>query len=215
MIRLEVLVEGISDEPVVREVLVRKFKQVEGVHFRIHPHRGRGALPKHPLRRPDPKRRGLLDQLPAKLMGYARQFVPAGDALFVVVLIDVDSTPCVEMLAQLNIMLQSLPVKPKVLFRLAIEETESWFIADREALQRAYPGRIKMASLRSIAPDSVCGSWEALARALGQNPKLVGPGAKTAWARHIAPHLDLERPASPSFRKFIEGVGRLVENDLP
>ena len=39
MIRLEVLVEGVSDEPAVREVLIRKFKQVKGVNFRIHAHR--------------------------------------------------------------------------------------------------------------------------------------------------------------------------------
>ena len=52
MIRLEVLVEGVSDEPAVREVLVRKFNQVEGVNFRIHAHRGRGTLPSNPMRLP-------------------------------------------------------------------------------------------------------------------------------------------------------------------
>ena len=214
MIRLEVLVEGMSDEPAVREVLVRKFKQVEGVSFRIHPHRGRGTLPSNPLRSPDPKRRGLLDQLPAKLLGYGKQYLPDGDALIVLVVIDVDNSPCVELLAQLNQMLNSLPIKPRVLFRLAIEETESWFIADHDALRKAYPGRVKLATLRGIVPDSIIGSWEALARALGQDPKLVGPGAKTEWAKRIAPHLDLDNPPSPSFRKLIEGVGRLVEQDL-
>lgn len=210
MIRLEVLVEGISDEPAVREVLVRKFKQVEGVNFRIHPHRGRGKLPGHPLRKPDPKHRGLLDQLPAKLIGYAKQFVPDGDVLIVLVVIDVDNTPCIELMAQLNEMLKALSIKLKVLFRLAIEETESWFIADHEALRKAYGNNVKLASLKRIAPASIIGSWEALAQALGQNPKLVGPGAKTEWAKKIAPHLDLDNPRSPSFRKLIEGVGRLV-----
>lgn len=211
MIRLEVLVEGMSDEPAVREVLVRKFKQVEGVGFRIHPHRGRGTLPSNPLRSPDPKRRGLLDQLPAKLLGYGKQYLPDGDALIVLVVIDVDKSPCVELLAQLNQMLNSLPIKPRVLFRLAIEETESWFIADQNALRKAYPSGIRLATLKGIAPHSVIGSWEALARALGQDPKLVGPGVKTEWAKRIAPHLDLDNPRSPSFRKLIEGVGRLVE----
>lgn len=214
MIRLEVLVEGISDEPAVREVLMRKFRQVEGVNFRIHPHRGRGKLPSNPLRRPDPKHRGLLDQLPAKLIGYGKQSMPDEDDLIVLVVIDVDKSPCVELLAQLNEMLKSLPTKPRVLFRLAIEETESWFIADHDALRKAYPGRVKLATLRGIVPDSIIGSWEALARALGQDPKLVGPGAKTEWAKRIAPHLDLDNPPSPSFRKLIEGVGRLVEQDL-
>ena len=213
MIRLEVLVEGVSDEPAVREVLVRKFNQVEGVNFRIHAHRGRGTLPSNPLSKPDPKHRGLLDQLPAKLIGYGRQSMPDEHALVVLVVIDVDKSPCVELLAQLNHMLKSLPTKPKVLFRLAIEETESWFIADHNALRKAYPGKVKLATLRGFAPDSIIGSWEAMARALGQNPKLVGPGAKTQWAKRIVPHLDLDNPPSPSFRKLIEGVGRLVEEN--
>lgn len=214
MIRLEVLVEGLSDEPAVREVLVRKFKQVEGMNFRIHPHRGRGTLPSNPLRQPDPKHRGLLDQLPTKLLGYGKQHLPDGNILVVLVVIDVDKSPCVELLAQLNEMLKSLPTKPKVLFRLAIEETESWFIADHDALRKAYPGKVKLASLKGLAPDSIIGSWEALARALGQDPKLVGPGAKTEWAKRIAPHLDLDNPRSPSFKKLIEGIGRLVEEGL-
>ena len=210
MIRLEVLVEGVSDEPAVREVLVRKFKQVEGVNFRIHPHRGRGKLPIHPLRKPNPKHRGLLDQLPAKLMGYGRQITPNEDNLIVLVVIDLDKSSRTDLLAQLNEMLTSLPAKPKVLFRFAIEESESWFIADLDALKKAYQGKVKLATLKGFEPDAIIGAWEALARALGQNPKLVGPGAKTEWARKIAPHLDLDNPRSPSFGKLIDGIGRAL-----
>ena len=50
---LEVLVEGASDAPTVKEVLVRKFQLVDGEHFRIHPHKGKGTLPANPLSRPD------------------------------------------------------------------------------------------------------------------------------------------------------------------
>ena len=39
MTRLEVLLEGASDAPAVREILVRKFGLVEDKDFKLHPHR--------------------------------------------------------------------------------------------------------------------------------------------------------------------------------
>ena len=53
MIRLEVLVEGASDVPAIKEVLQRKLGLVENAQFRIHPHRGKGKLPANPLKKPD------------------------------------------------------------------------------------------------------------------------------------------------------------------
>jgi hypothetical protein len=207
MIWLEVLVEGVSDAPTVKEVLERKFLLIEGEHFRIHPHRGKGKLPGNPLRRPDPTHQGLLDQLPAKLTGYGKS-LPTHGAVLVVV--DVDKTPCVDLLNDLKVMLNTLPSRPKTLFRLAIEETESWFLADTAALQKAYPGKVKKKILRGLVPDTINGASETLARALGFDLKLAGRGVKSDWARKIAPHLDLDNPPSPSFKKFIDGVSRLV-----
>ncbi len=208
MIWLEVLVEGLSDEPTVREVLQRRFNLVDGVHFRIHPHRGIGKLPSNLLSQPNPSQRGLLDQLPAKLRGFGKS-LPAHAVVLVVV--DVDKKPCKDFLTELINMVKKLPSMPKVMFRLAIEETESWFIADVDALRAAYPGRLKSLALKGIEPDAIVGAWEVLSRALGLDPKLVGPGAKAEWAKTISPHLNLDNPVSPSLRKFIEGVGRLVE----
>ncbi len=200
----EVLVEGVSDVPAINEVLTRKFGLVEGEHFRIHPHQGRGRLPANPLAKPDPKQRQLLHQLPAKLRGYAKS-MPA-DAV-VLVVVDVDDTPCKQMLDDLTSMLSRLPVRPKrVLFRLAVEETESWFIADPAAVQAAFP-RANIASLRKIRPDAIIGAWEALAAAIGASRDSSGT-EKLRWARQICPHLDLSAPASPSLRKLIAGIAR-------
>ena len=208
MIWLEVLVEGVSDTPTVKEVLERKFLLIEGEHFRVHPHRGKGKLPVNPLRRPDPMHQGLLDQLPAKLAGYGKS-LPAHGVVLVVV--DVDKTPCVELLKDLNVMLNALASKPKTLFRLAIEETESWFLADISALEKAYPGKVKKRILKGLVPDAIHGASESLALALGYDLKLAGRGVKSEWAKKIAPHLDLDKPCSPSLKKFIEGVGRLIQ----
>lgn len=208
MIWFEVLVEGISDAPTVKEIFERRFGLVEGEHFRIHPHSGKGSLPIDPAVKSNPKRLGLLDQLPSKLRVYAKN-LPAHAV--VIVIVDVDDTPCVDLLEDLNAMLASLPEKPKVLFRLVIEEIESWFISDANALRSAYPGRLKKAVLRGIEPDGIVGAWEILSQALGFNQASAGPGVKLDWAERISPYLNLENPRSPSLRKFIEGVGRLIE----
>ena len=207
----EVLVEGASDVPAVREVLVRRFGLVEDEHFRIHPHQGKGRLPENPLARPDPNQRQLLHQLPAKLRGYAKSLPPAS---VVLVVVDADNDPCAELLANLNGMLAKLPDRPKrVLFRLAIEETESWFIADSAAVQAAFP-RANIAALRRIQPDAIIGAWEALATSIGASSDSSGT-EKLRWARLICPHLDLSSPASPSLRKLIAGIARELEVDTP
>lgn len=206
----EVLVEGASDVPTTREILTRRFGLLEGLNFRIHPHKGRGRLPANLLRRPDVRHQGLLDQLPAKLQGFGRYLQ---HETCVLVVVDVDDTPCTELLNDLNAMLASLPSKPpRVLFRLAIEETESWFIADTTAVANAYP-KAKLPRLRAVAPDTICGAWELLATALGYRADEVTGADKFAWAAAIAPHLNLEAPASPSLAKLLKGLERELAFD--
>lgn len=204
MIWLEVLVEGASDVPAVRGVLTRRFGLVENVHFRIHRHKGRGSLPDDLLGQPDPKRQTLLHQLPAKLKGFSH----LGDNACVVVLIDADRDPCGELLEQLKAMLARLPRRPpRTMFRLAIEETESWFIADLHAVATAYP-KARLQKLRRIVPDDIVGAWEELAAAVGRKTSEVTGADKYAWAERIAPHVNLEEPHSPSLRKFIDGISQ-------
>ncbi|CAN7543654.1 DUF4276 family protein [Trinickia sp. LjRoot230] len=204
----EVLVEGGSDVPTLREIMIRKFNLEENTHFRIHPHKGRGKLPANLLAQPNPKHQALLEQLPAKLRGFGRYL---GDDACVLVVLDADETPSDELLADLQAMLEQLPTRPRrVLFRLAIEETESWFIADENAIVAAFP-RAKVQKLRSIEPDAVVGAWEALADALKVNKNAVTGAEKHAWAAAIAPHLDLDNPRSPSLQKLLDGVRIEIE----
>lgn len=124
------------------------------------------------------------------------------------VVVDVDDIPCSRLLADLNSMLARLPTRPpNVLFRLAIEETESWFIADPQAVVAAYP-KARQQRLRAVPPDAICGAWEVLADALGYKRDEVTGADKYAWAQAIAPHLNLAMPCSPSLGKLLQGVDR-------
>jgi len=203
---LEVLVEGGADVPVVQEVLQRKFHLVESESFRIHPHKGKGSLPQNPLARPDPRHRGLLDQLPAKLRGYAH--LPAGYC--VIVLVDADNMDCVQLKRALVSLYNGLDRKPGcVLFRIAVEETESWFLADGSAIKAGYP-RARLQKLPATPPDSVIGAWERLAEVIGLRPSDCDGADKHEWAIAISPHLDFDDPKSPSLRAFINGVARIT-----
>jgi Domain of unknown function (DUF4276) len=209
MTQFEVLVEGTSDVPAIREVLTRRFGLTEGEHFRIHPHQGKGKLPSNPLARPDGNQRQLLHQLPAKLRGYAKSLTPN---FVVLVVVDADDEPCATLLADLNSMLAKLPARPpRVLFRLAIEETESWFVADPPAVKLAFP-RANVAALKRIQPDAIIGASERLGEAIGVSGKSSGPD-KLRWAARICPYLDLETPKSPSLGKLISGVARELAAD--
>jgi hypothetical protein len=201
---IEVLTEGASDVPVVREVLTRRFGLNEHVDFRIHPHRGRGNIPSNPLAQPDPKHRGLFDQLPAKLRGFGKYM---DEQCLVLVLVDADDDDCEQLLAEFQALLHSLPTRPpRVLFRLAIEETESWFLADTNAIKKAFPNA-KLGVIQNILPDARVGAWEKLAECLGHKSSHGAP-KKTKWAEQIAPHLNFDAPFSPSLGKLILGLKR-------
>lgn len=202
-----VLVEGYSDVPTVREILTRHFKLTERDDFQIYPHQGKGALPQNPLSTPDIKHRGLLDQLPAKLRAFAKVW-NGHEGAWVLVVVDVDKTPCTDILTDLRKMLQQLPEpRARVLFRLAIEETESWFIADVPALKKAFP-KIKVKDLEKIKPDLVVGAAEKLAECFGVSSHQLTGQIKIEWAEKIAPHLNFDDPVSPSLKKLLSGIER-------
>ncbi len=208
---IQVLCEGSSDVPAIREVLSRHFKLEEGMQFQIHPHAGKGKLPPRNrwLRTPDPRDRTLLGQLPAKLKHMGRQSHGQYEVA-VVVLVDSDGDDCVKLKQSLRDLYDMLPTKPPhALFRIAVEETESWFLAEPAAIKAAYP-QATLNELTGLKPDEICGAWERLARALGENDQ--GTPRKREWAERIVPHLPLQCPRSPSLATFVNGLSRLVAN---
>jgi len=212
---IEILVEDRSGTKLIESLM----PQVIGIYanphtWRIHPYKGCGQIPKELGTKIDPAKRALLNQLPRLLAGYGK--TAAIDA--VVVVLDNDNRDCEKFLAELNAIVTNCNPPPKrTLFRLAIEETEAWFLGDLPALLKAYPNA-KKEILNSYTQDSVCGTWELLADAIypGGSAAIRKAGwplpgqVKHEWAEHIAPHMNVESNHSHSFCKFRDGLRRLV-----
>src|SRR5437899_11225286 len=115
--RLHILVEGRAEEVFLTEWLPRF---LPAHPFIIISHQGKGRLSANPKKKPDPKQRGLLDQLPAKLRAFGKTLNADTDR--VVVLVDLDDQDCHDLKKRLKLLLKHCDPAPTVLFRIAIEE---------------------------------------------------------------------------------------------
>jgi hypothetical protein len=211
----EILVEDASGELLLRSVL----QKILGPHgdphtWRTHAYKGIGKIPRDLRGKTDPAKRVLLDRLPKVLAGYGKS--QHGSDAAVIVVVDLDDRDCVGFKQELIETLKPCHPKPRVLFRIAIEEVEAWLLGDRNAIAKAFP-RAKMNVLHSYRQDSICGTWEKLADGLfpGGSPALKAQGyprigeGKCKWASQIGSRLDVESNSSPSFRAFRFGLLRL------
>lgn len=180
-----------------------------GHEMRVHPHQGKGALPTDLTARPNPKERGLLDQLPAKLQAFAASTTEEDKA--VLVLVDADRDDCIELARRIRDAAKALVPELPVLVRIAVEETEAFYLGDLKALKAAYPDA-DMAAARAYRPDSICGTWEKFGEIVGDDS-----GNKVAWAEALGPRLTttLAGSRSPSFRALCSGLRRIVERPTP
>ena len=203
--RLHILVEGPSEEAFLEGWLGRFLPP--GHTFKIIRHRGKGRLPRESQARPDPKRQGLLDQLPAKLRAYGRTLNATTDRLLV--LVDQDEENCEELKERLLEAWHFCQPRPEALFRIAIEELEAFYLGDSEAIRRAYP-KMKVGPLRDYEQDSVCGTWELFMEVIG-----AASEDKVAWARKMGQELGIRWQGaranrSPSFQQFCTGLLQLA-----
>lgn len=212
--KIEVLVEDKSGS-LIAEGLILKILKREGElrpdinwKYEIRPHRGIGSLPKNPEKPPLPYTSTLLGLLPYKMRAYTgldRKIRPQ----LVLVIFDADEKNPKKLFDEvLNVCTENAPNQSSVI-GLAVEELESWLLGDRKALLRAYPDA-DTEVLDSYEQDSICGTWELLARAIiGKNAeRLIAAGYpavgtyKYEWAEKISPYLDPFTNKSPSAGRF-------------
>lgn len=197
--RLHFLVEGPAEVQLLKGLLPRLIPQHT---FQIYPHQGKGKLRDNPSLRPDPKHRGVLDQLPATLRAWGKSLSPQTDR--VVVLVDSDNDDLKWLIEKLSEMLTTISPAPACLFRVAVEEVEAWYLGDWPALKRAFP-KARKTQWRKYRQDTVCGTWEIFQQIIQDSLE-----RKPYWGQKIGVELgvDEESNASMSFKKFCSGVRR-------
>lgn len=202
--RLHVLVEGPSDVALLEAWLPRALPRHS---FKVYPHEGRGNLPADPTAPADPLHRGLLDQLPAKMRAFGRALDPTTDALLV--LVDADQDDCRHLEQAIVAALAHCHPAPRHLIRVAVEETEAFYLGDLPAVRRAFR-KVRPGQLRDYIQDSQQGTWERFQRYIGWRHE-----AKVRWARHMGPELGTARRGnqlnrSPSFVAMYKAAVQLV-----
>jgi hypothetical protein len=132
-----------------------------------------------------------------------------------VVLVDRDTEDCVALREELDAAARGAGLGIwagpssdwSVVNRIAIEELESWYFGDWEAVRAAYPGVPATIPHKEPFrdPDGVRGgTWEAFERILQGAGYFDGGLRKIEAAREISTHVDLDRNRSRSFAKLAE-----------
>jgi len=198
--KIHVLVEGPSEKAFMDRWAPRTFK---GHQFVIHPHQGKGTLPKNPASTPDPRHRGLLDVLPATLRAYASSPQMQGDA--VLVLVDADDEDCIALKNKLTSVVREI-TPLRIVIRIAVEEFEAFYLGDLSALKTAYPNA-DMSAARAYQPDSIIGTAELFGRIIGDNGI-----RKIMWAEGMGARVttDPSKSRSPSFKALYNGFTKLL-----
>ena len=212
----EILVEGQTELTTLSILLPKIVGDYNGPHtWKIHKHQGVGKLPDDFDSPPKVTDRSLLHNFPSKLKAYSKSM---SDNEMVVLLLDLDEVEdCIEYKKKILSALERCDIQPNLLVRFAIEELESWFLGDIEALKLSFTNP-KLNLFRDYQQDSICGTWELLADIVyeGGYAELQQFGKrsrrileeKRIWASKIAPNMNIDNNISQSFNCFKEGLLR-------
>lgn len=187
-------VEFLVEEPSMEAFLRSSLPQLLGqTSFEIYPHQGKIDLFSH---------------LEQRLRGYAA-WLP--DTWRIVVVLDRDDDDCFELKERLEnfasiatLSMRRLAAETwQVAFRIAIEELESWYFGDWEAVRLAYPRVSEFVSRKAAyrnCDQILGGTWEAFERETQKAGYFEGGLRKIEAARNVGKHFRSGRCSSPSYR---------------
>ncbi|WP_250657188.1 DUF4276 family protein [Alkalimarinus coralli] len=203
----EILVEGQCELTALSIIMSRILGEYAAENtWKIHKHQGVGKIPDD-VSNVNPNDRSLLGQLPAKIRAYNSI---DDESRAVVVLLDLDGNDKDEVMSSLEGLIPE-DSNLKIEFCFAIEELEAWFLGDQNAIQLAYPNTDNTV-VRAYVQDSICGTWETLARAVLSNVTSLPKRdrrvlmEKCEWAKRIPPFMDIDANLSPSFQSFKDSL---------
>ncbi len=213
----DILVEDASGKKAL-DILIPKI--IGDQHtFKITNYKGIGRIPKKLTSGTVARNRHLLDHLPRMLRGYGKTHsgYPENYPAAVILVCDLDNECLKTFRQQLYAVLNVCNPKPVTRFCLAVEEGEAWLLGDIAAIRAAYPKRNESV-LSGYKNDSICGTWELLADAVfaGGSGTLMNQGwqsvgrEKSAWSERVAPLMDVDNNASPSFCYFRDKLRELT-----
>lgn len=157
----------------------------------------------------------LLGNLERRLRGY-KAWLPADWRILVVV--DRDDEDCRRLKRRLEQFARDAGLRTRsrsgdarwqLVNRIAIEELESWYFGDWDAVRSAFPRASATVPRkeRFRNPDAIRGgTWEAFERVMQSYGYFNGGLAKIEAARTIGAHVDPARTRSHSFRVFAEAI---------
>jgi hypothetical protein len=199
---LVLLVEELSMEAFLRALLPRLLP--DGHTFDVHPFQGKNDL---------------IGKLEARLHSYST-WLPNDWRIIVVV--DRDDDDCIELKERLEIIASTAGLVSRsrasgrswqLVNRIAIEELESWYFGDWEAVCSAYPKVSTTVPKRARFRESDAisgGTWEAFERVLKQYGYFKTGLRKVEAARTIGALVDPLRNQSRSFASFREAIVEMV-----
>jgi hypothetical protein len=192
--KLIVLVEEESAEAALNSILPKLLPQSE---FQIIRFQGK---------------QNMLRNLLARLRGF-KSWLPENWLLLV--LVDQDRDDCHALKQRLEAIALQAGLKSKstirsgsrfqIVNRIVIEELESWFFGDWEAVRSVYPKvpRTIPSQEQYRDPDAIPGgTWEALESILQRKGYFNAGLRKIELARCVAPHMEPTRNSSRSFQIF-------------
>lgn len=158
----------------------------------------------------------LLQNLLPRLRGF-RSWLP--ENWLILVLVDRDRDHCESLKERLDAIAREAGLVSKtdaransrfqVMNRIVVEELESWFFGDWEAVRCAYPRvpRTIPAKQRCRDPDAILGgTWEAMQRIFRKAGYCRSGLPKIELARSVSPHMEPARNTSRSFQVFRDAI---------
>jgi Domain of unknown function (DUF4276) len=120
-----------------------------------------------------------------------------------VVMRDNDGADCLALRARL---LELVPqnARPRVKIRLVVQELESWYLGDLDAVSRA--GLLSEVERDSLNRKAILRNPDRIGNAKQIFKSRVGSGGQIALARSIGPHLSVKDNRSRSFHAFIDAL---------